>query len=218
MRTAIAAAAGCALWLVTMSGQIRLVDETDRHACRAWFVLLADAQFYRPTADVTDCAGLVRHALRESLRAHTSEWRRRWALPGMPSYADVRHPPLARGEAWPLFHVGNDRYAEFADARTIVRYNTTAVARGLAAARPGDLLYFHQEAGTTPDHLMVYFGPSAFDATARDWIVYHTGPDGGQAGEVRKVRAQDLAHHPALRWRPVPENPVFVGVFRLAFL
>ena len=52
--------------------EIRLLDESDRASFRAWFVFLADAQFYRPTADVTDCAGLVRHAVREALRAHVA--------------------------------------------------------------------------------------------------------------------------------------------------
>jgi uncharacterized protein len=218
MRMAIVAAAGIALGLVATTAQIRLLDDTDRRACRAWLVVLADAQFYRPTSDVTDCAGLVRHALRESLRAHTAEWRRQLALPGMPDYPDVRRPPAPRDGSWPLFRVGDDRYAEFADARTIVRLNTRLVGRSAEAARPGDLLYFHQDAGATPDHLMVFVGPSVFDASARDWVVYHTGPDGASAGEVRKVRLRDLERHPAPRWRPLPENPGFIGVFRLVFL
>jgi uncharacterized protein YfaT (DUF1175 family) len=218
MRRSLIAAAGLALWLAAAPAQVRFLDDTDRNACRSWLVLLADAQFYRPTPDVTDCAGLLRHALREALRAHTAEWLRRWSIPGMPILADVRRTPLARHGAWPIFRIGGDRYAEFADARTIVRYNTSQVGRDIRAARPGDLLYFHQDSGDAPDHLMVFIGPSAFDASARDWIVYHTGPDGARAGEVRKVRAADLARHPSARWRPVPGNPVFVGVFRLAFL
>ena len=36
--------------------QVRLADDSDRAAFRAWFVLLADAQFERQTPDVTDCA------------------------------------------------------------------------------------------------------------------------------------------------------------------
>ena len=74
----------------TLHGQVRLTDASDAAALRAWFVLLADAQFYRATPDVTDCAALVRHALREALRPHTPEWRRTMALPGAPVYADVR--------------------------------------------------------------------------------------------------------------------------------
>jgi hypothetical protein len=65
---------------------------------------------------------------------------------------------------------------------------------------------------------MVYVGPSAFDGTAADWVVYHTGPDGATAGEMRKVRLSALLAHPAPRWRPAATNPSFIGVFRLAFL
>jgi uncharacterized protein YfaT (DUF1175 family) len=219
MRAAVSVSVVVALCLAAApAAQVRLLDETDRNACLAWMVVLADAQFYRPTADVVDCAGLVRHALREALRPHTPEWLRRLSIPGMPTYPDVRRPPIARDGVWPIFRVGEDRYAEFADARSIVRYNARAVGRTIAAARPGDLLYFRQESGSAPDHLMVVVGSSPFDAGARDWVVYHTGPEGSRPGEMRKVRAADLVHHPAPRWRPVPENPVFVGVFRLAFL
>ena len=195
--------------------QARLVDESDRAAFRAWFILLADAQFYRPTADVTDCAGLVRHAVREALRPHTPEWRRQAALPPAPAYADVRHPPRPGADGWPLFRVTDAAYAEFADARTIVRYNAEPIGRDTRAARPGDLLFFHQAGAASPDHLMVVVGRSAFDRSADDWLVYHTGPDGSSPGEVRKVRLSDLVRHPEPRWRPVAVNPAFVGVFRL---
>src|SRR5262245_377356 len=64
-------------------------DESDRLAFQTWFTLLADAQFERPTADVIDCASLVRHAYREALRAHTPEWFRRARLPLTVSVPDV---------------------------------------------------------------------------------------------------------------------------------
>ena len=35
-------------FLTPLSAQIRLADESDRAAFRAWFALLADAQFERP--------------------------------------------------------------------------------------------------------------------------------------------------------------------------
>jgi uncharacterized protein len=202
-----------------VTSQIRLVDDNDRQALRNWFVVLVDAQFYRPTPDVTDCAGLVRHATREALKPHSPEWLRLLSVPGMPTFADVRKPPRPRDGVWSLFRVSEGgQYGEFADARTIIRFNSTFVSRSLAAARPGDLLYFRQASGTTPDHLMVFVGRSAFDRTASDWIVYHTGPDGPSAGEMRKVRLADLSRHPAARWRPVSENSAFVGIFRLTFL
>ena len=212
---------------VTSAAQIRLGDESDRSAFRSWFVFLADAQFYRQTADVTDCAGLVRHALREALREHSPEWRRTAALPAAAPFPDVRGRPEGRANGWPLFRVSGEtppRLAEFANAYTIIRYNATLVGRDPAAARPGDLLYFHQSSQPGPDHLMVFVGASALEPGADDWIVYHTGASargGGPSadpGEVRKVRLADLERHPAPRWRPLSSNPNFVGVFRLAIL
>jgi uncharacterized protein YfaT (DUF1175 family) len=225
----------CLLGALATAGaraQVRLADESDRAAFRAWFVLLADAQFYRTTADVADCAALVRHAAREALRAHTPEWMRQAALPRVRVFPDVRvSTPLADG-GLALFRVSDSgpaspaRYAEFADARTIIRFNARRIGRDPAALRPGDLLYFHQDTQAEPDHLMVYVGASAFESDGRDWIVYHTGPPGPSdaagalppRGEVRKVRLADLLRHPAPRWRPVPDNPQFVGVFRLEML
>src|SRR6185295_16504025 len=141
-------------------------------------------------------------------------------LPIAVAFPDVRHGPPSSAGAWPLFRVaaGPDRFAEFADAATIVRLNTRRLGRDPRAAMPGDLLYFHQDDANSPDHLMVFVGISAFDRERRDWLVYHTGPDGGAPGEVRKVSLADLQRHPAARWRPVSANPAFVGVFRLSIL
>ena len=207
-----------ALCVLPVNAQIRLLDAGDRAAFRSWFVFLADAEFYRRSADVTDCASLVRHAFREALRAHTPDWIRRADLPLVPAIPDVRRPPRAGADAWPLFRIPGNQYAEFADAQTIVRLNARLVGRDLAAARPGDLLYFHQPDQDSPDHLMVVVGPSRFERAGADWVVYHTGPDAGGPGEVRKARLVDLRRHPSARWRPIQGNPRFAGVFRLAIL
>ena len=213
--------------LVTVFGgaapvaQVRLADESDRAAFRSWFVLLADAQFERATDDVKDCAALVRHAVREALRAHTPEWVRRSGLPFSPQFADVRSAPRAGADGMPLFKVSTDpqpKYAEFADAKTLIHLNARSQGRDTRALRAGDLLYFHQRGQTEPDHLMVFIGRSLFEADGDDWVVYHTGPLDGGPGEVRKVRLSTLVQHPSPRWRPQPSNPNFVGVFRLAIL
>ncbi len=64
---------------------------------------------------------------------------------------------------------------------------------------------------------MVFVGRSVYEPDGRDWVVYHTGPDltAGAAGEMRKVRLTDLQRHPSARWRPLPANPAFLGVYRL---
>jgi len=201
-----------------LAAQVRLADETERMAFRSWFVFLADAEFYRPTGDVTDCASLVRHAVREALRPHTPEWHRLAGLPVTPPYADTRTRPPGGPEGWRLFRIDGARYAEFADAKTIVTLNTRPLGRELGAARPGDLLYFHQDSQASPDHLMVFIGESLFERTDHDWIVYHTGPADGSPGEVRKTRLGDLLRHPSARWRPVTGNRAFIGVFRLNWL
>jgi len=200
--------------------QVRLADESDRAAFRAWFTLLADAQFEQPAPEVTDCAALVRFAFREALRVHNSEWVKRVRLPFTPTFPDVRSAPDPTPSGWPLFRVADApaRYAEFADARTIVSLNTRLLGRQTTALQPGDLLYFRQPSQAQPDHVMVFVGRSFFDADAQDWVVYHTGPSAGDRGEVRKVRLQDLLRHPAPRWRPTAANPQFVGAFRLNLL
>jgi hypothetical protein len=201
-----------------VAAQMRLADASDRAAFRSWFVLLADVQFERPVAEVTDCAALVRFAFREALRSHTAEWARRLALPFAPAFPDVRSAPRPGADGWPLFRVGPGRYGEFADARTLVHLNARPVGRDLDRLQPGDVLYFTQPGQSQPDHLMVFVGRSTFDRDHADWVVYHTGPIDGGPGEVRKVRLDDLRQHPAPRWRPVPANPRFVGIFRLSAL
>ena len=202
----------------SLSAQVRLADESDRAAFRSWFVLLADAQFERTTPDVIDCAALVRHAVREALRAHTPEWLRQSQLPFIPRFADVRSKPQPTAQGWPLFRIDatkSPKYAEFADARTLISLNSRSAGRNVAALRPGDLLYFRQPSQQSPDHLMVFIGRSLFESDGDDWVVYHTGPIDNGPGEVRKVRLSTLLQHPAPRWRPVAANPQFVGVFRL---
>jgi uncharacterized protein YfaT (DUF1175 family) len=203
--SAVLKAAGLAAALAgvvaPLNAQVRLADASDRAAFRSWFVLLADAQFERP--------------------AHTPAWARDVALPFTPTFPDVRSGPKPEASGWKLFRVAADgpaRYAEFADARTLVHLNARSVSRDVGSLQPGDLLYFRQPAQRQPDHLMVFVGRSFFDPEHSDWVVYHTGPSDDGPGEVRKVRLRDLSQHPAPRWRPLQSNPQFVGVFRLSLL
>jgi hypothetical protein len=206
--------------------QVVFRDAADRDAFRRWFVVLADAQFYRTTPDVIDCAALVRHAVRESLRSQSPDWMRRADLPGAVAVPATHARATERDGALLMFLVSDEpspRYAEFADAKTLIRLNARPLGRDVAALRPGDLLYFRQQDQRLPDHVMVFVGRSAFESDGADWVVYHTGPSPGDEGappapgEVRKARLQDLARHPSPRWRPVPINDNFVGVFRPTF-
>ena len=138
----------------TTSAQVRLADESDRAAFRSWFVLLADAQFERQAADVTDCAALVRHAVpRSAARPHA----------GMgPPYraplhaairrrASRRRAPRPRGGRCSASATPTPaRFAEFADAKTLIALNSVPLGRDISRARPGDLLYFQQPGQRNP--------------------------------------------------------------------
>ena len=60
---------------------------------------------------------------------------------------------------------------------------------------------------------MIFIGRSHY-GTGNDWLAYHTGPDGAWPGEIRRVTLASLLQHPDPRWRPVPGNRNFLGVYR----
>jgi uncharacterized protein YfaT (DUF1175 family) len=86
--------------------------------------------------------------------------------------------------------------------------NTFFISRDLRTAKTGDLLFFRQLEQNSPFHSMILTG------SGHNWAVYHTGPIGRERGEVRRVLLDDLLSHPDRRWRPVPENSNFLGVYR----
>ena len=63
----------------------------------------------------------------------------------------------------------------------------------------------------------------ALPATAVGLLVAACALCAGASGYLlkdtdHKVRLATLRQHPSARWRPVTDNPAFVGVFRLAAL
>ena len=209
---------------------LRLHDPADRAAFRRWFTLLAEAQYYRnhsSPAEIDDCAALLRYAYREALRQHDSAWAKSVALPAAPSADDVRqyqypYTPLGAG----LFRVrdgsfaaddlNDGAFAQFADAKTLWRHNSYFVGRDISRARPGDLLFFRQDGQNLPFHAMIFLGPSQIEAGLgrEPLVIYHTGPIGKSPGEIRRPTLAQLLNFPDPRWRPVPSNPGFLGVYR----
>lgn len=196
-----------------------LERDTDQAAFRRWFVYLSEIQAFQaqPSTDVTDCAGLVRFAYRESFRKHDSEWASRLGLPLVPPYPPIRkwvfpYTPLKAN----IFRTGPgpDSWGEFADARTLREFNTYLVSRDVRRALPGDLLFYRQLFHAMPFHVMVFVGTSQIEPnfTHTSWVVYHTGPGGH--GEIRRVRLEDLLRHPSPQWRPDVGNANFLGVYR----
>jgi uncharacterized protein YfaT (DUF1175 family) len=203
---------------------LRLADPADQAAFRRWFVLIADEQALRPKAEIpseiTDCASLLRYAYREALKRHDDSWFLSTGIEVDAFPGEIRawhYPDTALGAQ--LFRVRpgsfessdltNGSFAQFADAKTLVEHNAFLVSRDVRAAQPGDLLFYRQFGQSSPWHSMIV---AEVGVQAR--VVYHTGPDHGRHGELRRVLIAELLDHPQPRWRPVTSNPNFLGVYR----
>lgn len=203
---------------------LRLTDPADQAGFRSWFTLIADYQAIRPREEIppeiTDCAGLLRFSYREALKRHNDSWIVSTGidvgvLPGEIMAWHYPDTPLGAG----LFRVKpgafepddakDGAFAEFADAKTLVQLNTFRVSRDVRQAQPGDLLFYRQFGQSSPWHSMIVtrIGPQAR-------VVYDTGPDHGEPGQLRRVLLAELLRHPQPQWRPLPGNPNFLGVYR----
>jgi uncharacterized protein YfaT (DUF1175 family) len=208
---------------------LRLDSATDREAFRSWFTAIAEYQALRPPqelpAEINDCAALLRYAYRGALHAHNEVWleeNKLGALAYLPSVRKYSYPHTLLGAA--LFRVRleapaenpKEAFAEFADAKTLHQLNTYLVSRDVRLAQPGDLLFYRQLEQNSPYHSMVFAGRSHWIKDGPDDVilVYHTGPIGKTPGEMRRVELRQLMRHPSPRWRPVPGNSNFLGVYR----
>jgi uncharacterized protein len=208
---------------------LTLDSPADRQAFRGWFTAIAEYQAVRPPhelpAEIVDCAALLRYAYRGALHFHTADWlmeNKLEALAYLPSVRKYAYPRTPLGAA--LFRIRpaapeedpRSSFAEFADAKTLWQLNTFFVSRDVRMARPGDLLFFRQLEQSSPYHSMIFVGRSQFEpgGTQSDILVYHTGPNGKQPGEMRRTTVAELLEHPSPRWRPSPGNNNFLGVYR----
>lgn len=195
------------------------LDADDETRFRRWFTYLAEAQYFRQTIDlpveINDCAALIRFAYREALRSHDGGWAEGLGLRPAPSYPAVRkyeypHTPLGAN----LFAIGEGKYGEFADSKTLRARNTHLISRDLSRAKPGDILFFVQDGHRMPFHTMIYLGAGQIDRSAGPYVLYHTGPEGKQAGEIRRLTVEELRRFPQPEWRPEQSNQAFLGVYR----
>jgi len=203
--------------------RIRLRTRGDQEAFCSWFRFLAEMQAFRPReqwpAELTDCAALLRFAYREALRPHTSAWLATAGLSFAPPFGEIRevHYPFP-GMGAGLFRVRDGdaaaAFAQFADVQTLMRRNVFLIAHEVRQARPGDLLFFRQLVAKQPYHSMIYLGDSLVERKPGTFVIYHTGPVDGEAGEIRRPSIDELLRHPEPRWRPVAGNSNFLGVYR----
>jgi len=202
-----------------------LLEEGDREAFRTWFVALLEQQLEGPSSAwepaQRDCAGLLRFAFREALTPHTAAWRERVAFSGGAPGQDPS-PRFARD--WRGGFPTPEGPQPFAKGAYLRRLACVPLGRELEVAKPGDLLFFARGgARAQPDHAMAFVRP---DGDGAPVLLYHTGPEGSgdprqgarQPGEVRRVRLDDLLHHPDPDFRPLSENPAFLGLYRWRLL
>jgi uncharacterized protein YfaT (DUF1175 family) len=208
-----------------------LDSAADRDSFRRWFSAIAEFQALRPASElppeISDCAALLRYAYRGALRAHTGNWLEETGLAALAFLSPVRkytypHTPLGAA----LFRIRpatgegsvQSSFAEFADAKSLRQFNTYFVSRDVRLALPGDILFFRQLEQNSPYHSMVFVGRSQIAGDGGEGgesiLVYHTGPTGKTAGEMRRVKLRQLLQHPSPRWRPVQANTNFLGVYR----
>ncbi|MDR3764004.1 MAG: DUF1175 family protein [Acidobacteriota bacterium] len=207
---------------------LRLASPADASAFRLWFGFLAESQYFataRPDAGPGDCAALVRFAAREALRHHDGLWAEALALPRLPAIPSVRqyeYPRTPLGAALfrtrdGAFSAGNlhdGTFAEFADADSLRRFNMYLVSRDVRDARMGDVLFFRQDSQASPFHAMIFLAYSQLDNLREPLVVYHTGPIGKGPGEIRRHTLHEMLEYPDPRWRPLPRNRAFLGVYR----
>jgi uncharacterized protein YfaT (DUF1175 family) len=138
-----------------------------------------------------DCAGLVRFAYRQA-------WRKL-----APSRVEAG-----------LFRDDAGRPSPFADAATLLRRSFALVGRddsARASLRAGDLVAFaRDEDGVPVLHLMLVVRAED-PAHGPTQVVYHPGEKGAA---VRAGALDALARDAPGGWRPVPENPLFLGFYR----
>ncbi len=203
---------------------LRLTDPADQAAFRRWITLIAEYQAVRPPSavppEIVDCASLLRYSYREALKRHDENWLMATGIDVPAAPGEIRawtypHTPLGTA----LFRVqpgpfepadlSNGAFAQFADAKTLVQRNAYFVSRNVRSALPGDLLFYRQFGQSSPWHSMIVIRSGA-DAE----VVYDTGPDHSQPGELRRVLLSELLDHPQPQWRPLAGNPNFLGVYR----
>ncbi len=163
-----------------------LLSEEDRAAFTGWFTAIAEAQ--ATAVDDAwpkvhqDCAGLIRFAYREALRAHDAAWLARRKHPlsiGERDVAAFHYPDLPIIGDLPFRKVGGpfdprlpirEQFTAAAGARTLWEHNTRLISRRLEDARAGDLLFFSVPFDTgSRMHSMILLGerPAGRSTTPR---------------------------------------------------
>jgi uncharacterized protein len=208
----------------------RLESAGDRESFRHWITYLAELQYFispssRPP-EIIDCSSLVRYAYREGLRDHDAAWAAGAQLPVVQAYSSISkysfpHTLLGprifriRTGSFKAADLIDGSFSEFGDAKNLQKFNTFFVSRDISRAQPGDILFYRRDTSHGLSyHSMIFVGPSKVKPDAEIYVVYHTGPDGTNNGEIRRLTVTQLLHFPNPQWQPIAANELFLGVYR----
>lgn len=208
-----------------------LSSSDERGLFRARFVATARSQVDetdpRWEEAQRDCAGLIRFAFRQALRAEPalsierqagrlafSSWGAlRIAYPEIPFLGET---PF-RIEPGAFEPARASAFSSFADGKNLLLHNTVPLGKDRRSAQPGDLLFFlHPGNRDQPYHAMIYF---LLDGEPQ--LVYHTGAlreSAEGAGRIKEIPLSRLERHPDPSWHPRPSNESFLGYYRFKIL
>lgn len=213
-----------------------LIDEIDRSRFRLWFTAVAESQFYAIHPDWPairhDCTGLICFAYKEALKTHNGQWLSRFKYitnPAIPDINAFRYPKvpligtnLFRTVSGPFKEqdLENGAFQPIATARVLMDYNCRFIGKEPdETIMEGDLLFYRYFVGERQVfHAMILVKIMDTRDGMDGVVVYHTGPDGDQRGEVRRLRISTLNQHPDDIWHVKTNNPYFLGFYRLNIL
>jgi len=206
---------------------LELTAEQDRSSFRRWFTAIAQSQFYHLHPQWPkirrDCAGLICFAYKEALKSHSKQWFKGYkylpesAIPDVKAY---RYPKLPLVQT-NLFHSRlKGKFEPVATASVLMRYNCRYLGKELdQTVEPGDLLFFkYNKTGVLEDLFHALILAHKETNRADGTVVYHTGPNEKDAGEMRRLRISHLNKHPDDTWHVKPSNAKFMGFYRFHIL
>lgn len=185
-----------------------VLDTRQTDAFRAWLVRIVGEQLRQgptPRWAQQDCAGLVRFAVNEALRAHDEAWRKANGVSNrfLPPELGLTSEQVSLYKNWKRV---DGQHGAYASAIDLIQGNSVFVSTDINQALPGDLLFYDQG---DSQHLMVWMG---------DYIAYHRGSTAKHDNGLRAISLDTLMNWKDTRWQPRHDNPNFAGIYRFSFL
>ena len=179
-----------------------LLNTAQSRNFRAWMLRIMQEQIRQgpsPRWVQHDCVSLVRYAVAESLRPHDTRWLRANGLSAqqLPEELHLDAAQQALRHTWRRIDGSDGAYVS---AIGMVQENSRFITKDFNQAQSGDLLFFDQG---DEQHLMVWMD---------GMVVYHTGTVTAQDNGLRAIPVSQLLRWKDTRWRPIQNNPNFIGI------